>query len=88
MTLARCTRPPARSYPSQLAPLLYLGDWSHAEAVERHAELGIKAVSPLCLMAAIGFRASAAPWMQGLAGQAGPGADGPSKDAAGLQQAR
>ena len=34
----------ARRYPSQLAPLLYLGDWSHAEAVDRHAELGIKAV--------------------------------------------
>jgi dual specificity MAP kinase phosphatase len=24
--------------------LLYLGDWSHAEALERHAELCIKAV--------------------------------------------
>jgi dual specificity MAP kinase phosphatase len=34
----------SRRYPSQLAPLLYLGDWSHAEAVDRHAELGIKAI--------------------------------------------
>ncbi|EFN52440.1 hypothetical protein CHLNCDRAFT_138968 [Chlorella variabilis] len=33
-----------RRYPSQLEPLLYLGDWSHAEALERHAELGIRAV--------------------------------------------
>ncbi|KAL4422489.1 hypothetical protein ABPG75_008686 [Micractinium tetrahymenae] len=34
----------ARRYPSQLDPLLYLGDWSHAEAVDRHADVGIKAI--------------------------------------------
>lgn len=34
----------SKRYPSQLDPLLFLGDWSHAEATERHAELGIKAV--------------------------------------------
>ncbi|KAI3430229.1 hypothetical protein D9Q98_004826 [Chlorella vulgaris] len=34
----------ARRYPSQLDPLLYLGDWTHAEALERHSELGIKSV--------------------------------------------
>ena len=32
------------SYPSQLESLLYLGDWTSAEATERHAELGIGAV--------------------------------------------
>ncbi|KAL4421080.1 hypothetical protein ABPG77_001375 [Micractinium sp. CCAP 211/92] len=34
----------ARRYPSQLDPLLFLGDWSHAEAIDRHAEIGVKAI--------------------------------------------
>jgi hypothetical protein len=32
------------SYPSQVESFLYLGDWTSAEATERHAELGIGAV--------------------------------------------
>ena len=35
---------PRPAPPTQLDPLVYLGDWSAAEAVERHAELGIRAV--------------------------------------------
>ena len=38
------TTPTPCSYPSQLAPHLYLGDWSHAEAVDRLDELGVKRV--------------------------------------------
>ena len=39
-----CPLPFLCSYPSQLESFLYLGDWTSAEATERHAELGIGGV--------------------------------------------